>query len=171
MKKYIFCLIVLLGFNLNLCAQKIALIDMEYILKHIPTYNNATSQLDQKSKNWQNEIGTIMKEAKTMYENYQSSSSRLTTTERAKQEDAIVAKEKNASDLKKKYFGPEGELVKLRENLMKPIQNQVYNAVKSLSESYGYAIVIDRASASSIIFASPNIDISDDVLSKMGYSK
>jgi outer membrane protein len=73
--------------------------------------------------------------------------------------------------LKKKYFGQNGELAKMRENLIKPIQDKIYAAVKALSERYGYSIVLDRATASSIIFANPNIDISDDVLAKMGYSK
>jgi glutamate 5-kinase len=106
-----------------------------------------------------------------MYTSYQNKMSRLSDAQKKVQEDAIVAKEKSAAELKRKYFGPDGELAKLRQNLIKPIQDQIYNAAKALSERYGYSIVIDRASASSIIFASPSIDISEDVLAKMGYSK
>jgi outer membrane protein len=170
MKKSILSLLLLLGFSISVCAQKIVLIDTEYILKNVPAYNNATSQLNQNSKKWQAEVEAVSKQAKAMYTSYQSKT-RLTAAQKTAQENAIVAKEKSASDLKRKYFGPEGELAKMRENLMKPIQNQIYEAVKSLSERYGYSLVVDRATASSVIFASPSIDISDDVLAKMGYSK
>lgn len=171
MKKSILSLILLLGFTMSVCAQKIVLIDTEYILKNIPAYSKATAQLEQNSQKWQNEVQALSNEAKTMYTSYQNKMSRLSDAQKKVQEDAIVAKEKSAADLKRKYFGPDGELAKLRQNLIKPIQDQIYNAAKALSERYGYSIVVDRASASSIIFASPSIDISEDVLAKMGYSK
>ena len=136
-------------------AQKFALIDMEYILKNIPAYEMTNEQLSQVSKKWQNEVEAIQQEAQNMYKNYQS--------------DLVFLSE--AQDLKRKYFGPEGELYKKRESLMKPIQDEVYNAVKEISEDKGYQIVWDRASAMSIIFASPKIDISNEVLIKLGYSK
>ncbi len=88
---------------------------------------------------------------------------------KAKQE-AIMNKEKEASELKKKYFGPEGELFKKREALMGPIQEEIYNAVKEVSDLRGYSLVLDRASNSGIIFGSPKIDISNEVLKKLGYS-
>ena len=81
-----------------------------------------------------------------------------------------MQKEKEASDLKKKYFGPEGELFKKRESLMSPIQEEIYNAVKSISEVRGYSMVIDRASDNGMIYASPKIDISKEVLEKLGYN-
>lgn len=171
MKKSILFVVMLLGFTMSVCAQKIVLIDTEYILKNIPAYSKATAQLEQSSKKWQAEVQALSNEAKTLYTNYQNKSSRLSDAQKKVQENAIVAKEKSAADLKRKYFGPEGELAKLRESLVKPIQDQIYNATKAVSERYGYSIVVDRASASSIIFASPNIDISEDVLAKMGYSK
>src|SRR5574344_1364114 len=171
MKKSILFLVMLLGFTMYVCAQKIVLIDAEYILKNIPAYTKATAQLDQNSKKWQSEVQALSNDAKTLYTNYQNKQSRLSDAQKKLQENAIVAKEKSAADLKRKYFGPEGELAKLRDNLVKPIQDKIYNATKQLSERYGYSIVIDRASASSIIFASPGIDISEDVLAKMGYSK
>ena len=81
-----------------------------------------------------------------------------------------MAKEKEAGELKRKYFGPEGELFKKRESLMKPIQDEIYNAVKDIADNKGYSVVWDRASATSMIYASPKIDISNDILSKLGYS-
>ena len=85
--------------------------------------------------------------------------------------DAIMQKEKEASDLKKKYFGAEGDLYKMREALMGPIQEEIYTAVKEISDLRGYSLVLDRASNSGIIFGSPKIDISNEVLQKLGYSK
>ena len=148
-------------------AQKFALIDMEYILKNIPAYEMTNEQLSQVSKKWQNEVEAIQQEAQNMYKNYQSDLVFLSAEMKTKREEEIVKKEQEAQDLKRKYFGPEGELYKKRESLMKPIQDEVYNAVKDK----GYQIVWDRASAMSIIFASPKIDISNEVLIKLGYSK
>ena len=148
-------------------AQKFALIDMEYILKNIPAYEMTNEQLSQVSKKWQNEVEAIQQEAQNMYKNYQSDLVFLSAEMKTKREEEIVKKEQEAQDLKRKYFGPEGELYKKRESLMKPIQD----AVKEISEDKGYQIVWDRASAMSIIFASPKIDISNEVLIKLGYSK
>ena len=152
-------------------AQKFALIDMEYILKNIPTYEMTNEQLSQVSKKWQNEVEALQQEAQNMYKNYQSELVFLSAEMKTKREEEIVKKEQEAQDLKRKYFGPEGELYKKRESLMKPIQDEIYNAVKEISEDKGYQMVIDRASAMSLIFASPKIDISNEVLLKMGYSK
>ena len=152
-------------------AQKFALIDMEYILKNIPAYEMTNEQLSQVSKKWQNEVEALQQEAQNMYKNYQSELVFLSAEMKTKREEEIVKKEQEAQDLKRKYFGPEGELYKKRESLMKPIQDEIYNAVKEISEDKGYQIVWDRASAMSIIFASPKIDISNEVLAKMGYSK
>ena len=137
-------------------AQKFALIDMEYILKNIPAYEMTNEQLSQVSKKWQNEVEAIQQD---MYKNYQSDLVFLSAEMKTKREEEIVKKEQEAQDLKRKYFGPEGELYKKRESLMKPIQDEVYNAVKEISEDKGYQIVWDRASAMSIIFASPKIRI------------
>ena len=152
-------------------AQKFALIDMEYILKNIPAYEMTNEQLSQVSKKWQNEVEALQQEAQNMYKNYQSELVFLSAEMKTKREEEIVKKEQEAQDLKRKYFGPEGELYKKRESLMEPIQDEIYNAVKEISEDKGYQMVIDRASAMSLIFASPKIDISNEVLLKMGYSK
>lgn len=170
MKKFVLCMMTFWAFCLSASAQKFALIDMEYILKNIPAYERATEQLNQTSKKWQSEVEAVAKEAETLYKNYQSEAVFLSEEQKTQKEEEIVAKEKEAAELKRKYFGPDGELFKKRESLLKPIQDEIYNAVKDISELKGYSVVVDRASAASVIFASPRIDISNDVLSKLGYS-
>lgn len=151
-------------------AQKYALIDMEYILKNVPAYERANEQLNQVSKKWQAEVEALNIEASTMYKSYQNEVVFLSQEQKKAKQEAIMNKEKEASELKKKYFGPEGELFKKREALMGPIQEEIYNAVKEVSDLRGYSLVLDRASNSGIIFGSPKIDISNEVLKKLGYS-
>ncbi len=171
MKKIIVLSCMMLLCSLAGSAQKFALVDMEYILKNIPAYEMTNEQLSQVSKKWQNEVDALQQEAQNMYKTYQSDLVFLSAEMKTKREEEIVKKEQEAQDLKRQYFGPEGELYKKRESLMKPIQDEIYNAVKEISEDKGYQMVIDRASAMSIIFASPKIDISNEVLLKLGYSK
>ena len=168
-------IIVLCGF-IFLCAfageaQKFALIDMEYILKNIPAYEMTNEQLSQISKRWQNEVEALQQEAQNMYKTYQSDLVFLSAEMKSKREEEIVKKEQEAQELKRQYFGADGELYKRRESLMKPIQDEVYNALKEISDDKGYQLVVDRASAMSVFFASPKIDISNEVLLKLGYSK
>ena len=151
-------------------AQKFALMDMEYVLKNIPAYERANEQLNQVSKKWQAEVEALNTQAATMYKNYQNEVVFLSKEQKAAKQEEIMLKEKEAADLKKKYFGPEGELFKKRESLMLPIQEEIYNVVKEISEQRGYSLVLDRASDSAIIFGSPKIDISNEVLQKLGYA-
>ena len=155
---------------LTASAQKFALIDMEYILKNIPAYERADEQLNQVAKKWQAEVDALNTEASTMYKNYQNEVVFLSQEQKQARQQAINDKEKQAADLKRKYFGPEGELFKKRTSLMTPIQEEIYNAVKDICDLRGYSLVLDRASDAGIIFASPKIDISNEVLSKLGYS-
>lgn len=171
MKRIFIALMIAVGISASGFAQKYALVDMEYILRNVPSYEMANEQLNQVSQRWEKEVNEITKEAETMYKNYQSDMVFLTDEQKKKREEEIVAKEKEATDLRYKYFGPEGELYKKRQSLMKPIQEDVYNAVKAVAEEKGYQTVFDRASSQSIVFASPRIDISNDVLGKLGYSK
>jgi outer membrane protein len=143
---------------------------MEYILKNIPAYERANEQLNQVSKKWQAEVDALTQEAQTLYKNYQSEAVFLSNEQKTQREEAVVAKEKEAAELKRRYFGPEGELYKKRESLMAPIQDEIYNAVKDISDMKGYSLILDRASDSGIIFANPKIDISNEVLSKLGYN-
>ena len=168
MKKILF-IIAFVASAISVNAQKFALLDMEYILKNIPAYERANEQLNQVSKKWQAEVEGINTEAQTMYKNYQNESAFLSKEQKKAKQDAIMKKEQEASELKHKYFGPEGELYKKRSSLMGPIQDEIYNVVKDIADMRGYQLVLDRASDSGIIFGSPKIDISDEVLSKLGY--
>ena len=152
-------------------AQKFALIDMEYILKNIPAYEMANEQLSSISKKWQAEIENVQQEAQNLYKTYQADLVFLSAEMKTKREAQIVSKEQEAQELKRKYFGTDGELYKKRESLIRPIQDEIYNAVKEISEKQGYAVIVDRASAMNIIYASPKIDISSEILAKLGYSK
>ena len=169
MKKLLFIAVMLVS-ALGMSAQKFALVDMEYILKNIPAYERANEQLAQVAKKWQAEVDAMGTEVQTLYKNYQNESVFLSQEQKKARQEAILAKEKEASELKKKYFGPEGELFKKRTSLMTPIQEEIYNAVKDISELRGYSLVLDRASDTGIIFASPKVDISNEVLTKLGYS-
>ena len=169
MKKMILMLMMAVA-AITVHAQKYALVDMEYILQNVPAYERANEQLNQVSKKWQAEVEALNLEASTMYKNYQNEVVFLSQEQKKAKQDAIMQKEKEASDLKKKYFGPEGELYKKREALMTPIQEEIYNAVKEIADLRGYSLVLDRASNAGIIFGSPKIDISNEVLQKLGYS-
>ena len=168
--KKIIMFIVLCASAMSMQAQKFALMDMDYILKNIPAYERANEQLAQVSKKWQAEVDALNTEAQTMYKNYQNEVVFLSAEQKKAKQDAIMEKEKQAVDLKKKYFGPDGELFKKRNALMTPIQDEIYNAVKDIADQRGYQLVLDRASDTGIIFGSPKIDISTEVLQKLGYS-
>ena len=169
MKKILaICTLALMAITAH--AQKFALMDMEYVLKNIPAYERANEQLNQVSKKWQAEVESLNTQAATMYKNYQNEVVFLSKEQKAAKQEEIMLKEKEAADLKKKYFGPEGELFKKRESLMSPIQEEIYNVVKEISEQRGYSLVLDRASDSAIIFGSPKIDISNEILQKLGYA-
>jgi outer membrane protein len=170
MKKIMLVLVLTMSV-LTMSAQKFALMDMEYILKNVPAYERANEQLEQISKKWQAEVEALNTESSTMYKNYQNELVFLSQEQKKTKQEQIMSKEKEASDLKKKYFGPEGELFKKRQALMSPIQEEVYNVVKEISESRGYSLVLDRSSDQGIIFGSPKIDISNEVLQKLGYAK
>lgn len=170
MKKVTLTIIIALTGMITAQAQRFALIDMEYILKHIPAYEQANRQMESLSQQYQKEIEAKGQEAKSLYEAYQQSASTLSDSQRTEKENAIVAKEKEAADLRARYFGPEGEMAKKQKELITPIQDAIYNAVKTVATQQGYDVVFDRASDQSMIFASPRIDISNEILSKLGYS-
>ncbi|MDE5842256.1 MAG: OmpH family outer membrane protein [Muribaculaceae bacterium] len=171
MKKYLLLAVIALATALGASAQKFALVDMDYILRNVPAYEMANEQLNQVSQRWEKEVNNLAKEAETLYKNYQADMVFLTDDQKKKREESIVAKEKEVTDTRYKYFGPEGELYKKRQSLMKPIQEDVYNAVKAVAEEKGYQVIFDRASSQSIVYATPRIDLSNDVLAKLGYSK
>lgn len=170
MKKIFLSLLFVALFSVAASAQKFALIDMEYILKNVPSYEMANEQLNQLSQRWQKEVEAVTQESDQMYKQYLSDKVFLTEEQVKKREEEIVAKEQQATELRYKYFGPEGELYKKRQTLMKPIQDDIYNAVKKLSEERGYQAIFDRASSANIIYASPRIDVSNEVLAKLGFA-
>ena len=171
MRRLLIAAIAVLSCYAAMWAQKFALVDMEYVLKNIPAYEMANEQLNQVSLRWQKEVDDLAKEAQALYKNFQNDMVFLTDDQKKKKEEEIMAKEKAVTELRYKYFGPQGELFKKRKSLIKPIQDDIYNAVKKVSEERGYQVIFDRASSQSIIFASPKIDISNEVLAKLGYSK
>lgn len=171
MKKSIVLTLVLAAMcAVGAAAQKFALVDMEYILKNYPQYEMANEQLNQLSQRWQKEVEAKSAEAEQLYKQYQADMVYLTAEQKKSRENDVLQAEKSATELKYKYFGPEGELYKKRQSLMEPIQDEIYNAVKKLSEERGYQCIFDRASSANIIYASPRIDISNEVLDKLGYS-
>lgn len=151
-------------------AQKYAFVDSEYILSNIPTYESAQEQLDQISIQWQKEIEAIYSEIDKMYKEYQAEKVLLSEEMKTKRENDIIEKEKSAKDLQKKYFGKDGELYKKRQELIKPIQDEIFNAVKELAEEGNYAIIFDTAGGGlSMLYTDPKYDKSDDILEKLGY--
>ena len=152
MKSVIIAVAALFACTATASAQKYALMDMEYILKNIPAYERANEQLEQVSKKWEAEVEALNTEAQTMYKNYQNEVVFLSQEQKRDRQEAIMKKEKQAAELKQKYFSPEGELYKKREALMNPIQDEIYNAVKEIAEYRGFSLVIDRSSNSGIIY-------------------
>lgn len=150
-------------------SQKFAYVDTDYILKNIPSYQAAQAQLDKISVDWQKEIENIYAQVDKLYKDFQAEKVLLTEEMKSKRENDIVNKEKEAKDLQKKYFGKEGDLYKKRQELVKPIQDEVFNAVKEIASEGNYAIVFDTAGSLNMLYTDPKLDKSDDVLKKLGY--
>jgi|SRR5208337_950294 len=150
-------------------AQKFAYIDTEYILNNIPSYKSAQDQIDKLSSEWQKDIEAKYSEIDKMYKNFQTEKVLLTDDMKTKREDEIVKKEQDVKDLQKKYFGKDGMLFKKRQELVKPIQDEVYNAVKELAVEQGYAVIFDTSSNTGILYSNPKNDKSDEILQRLGY--
>jgi outer membrane protein len=166
--------IILLFFSVLLIstagyAQKFAYVDTDYILNNIPEFNQAQDKLDAISKEWQTEIEGIYAEVDKMYRDYQSQEVLLTDEMKKKREDAIIEKEKSAKELQKKRFGPNGDLYTKRQELMKPLQDKVYDAIQQLAANSKYAVIFDSSSDLIMLYANPNLDKSDKILENMGY--
>ena len=148
--------------------QSIAYIDMQYILKNLPQYEQANEQLTMLSKRWQKEIDAAQQEARVLATNYQTEQIFLNETLRAQREQEIVAKEQEVLELKRKYFGQDGELYKKREALIKPIQDEIYNAIQDLANEKRIDVIKDRSADPALIYMSSKLDVSDQVLRKLG---
>jgi len=151
-------------------AQKYAFVDTEYILNNIPSYKAAQDQLDQLSADWEAEIKSMYDEVEMLYRSYQNDAVLLTQEMKKKREDQIIEKEKQAKDLQNKYFGREGDLFKKRQELIQPIQDEIYNAVKELALEGNYAVIFDTAGSLTMLYTNPRYDLSDDVLDRLGYT-
>ena len=150
-------------------AQKFAYVDTDYILKKIPEFNQAQDKLDALSADWQKEIENKYADVDQMYRSYQQEQVLLTDEMKVKREEAIIKKEKGAKDLQQKYFGPEGELYIKRQELIKPIQDKIYNAIQQLAANNKYAIIFDSSSDLIMLYKNNNLDKSDKVLDLLGY--
>lgn len=171
MKKIILPILLVLAGYCSASAQKYCIIDSKYILEKIPDYKTAQNQLDVISKNWQTEVDNKMKEVDRMYKSYQAERAMLNDDMRKKREDEITNKEKAAKDLQKQYFGYEGELFKKRQELVKPVQDKVYNAVQKMATARAFDLVLDKAGGVTMFYADPKLDRSDEVLKSLGITK
>jgi outer membrane protein len=158
-----FLCVGILGFS-----QKYAIIDTRYILDKMPEYKTAQKQLDDVAASWQKEVDTKQAELDGMYKNFEAEQVMLSDELKKKREDQLFNKEKEVRDLQRKRFGFEGDLFKKRQELIKPIQDKVYNAVQKMAVSRGYDIVLDKSEGITIIFADPKLDKSEDVLKDLG---
>jgi outer membrane protein len=161
--------LILVTFVSFLFAQKYAYVDTEYILNNIPAYETAKIQLDDLAAAWKKEIDQKKAEIDKMYADYQAERILLTEELRAKREQEIMQKEREMRDLQQKYFGKDGMLFKKREELIKPLQNDIYNAIKEIAQEGSFAVIFDTANSPNMIYTDPRYDKSDDVLKKLGF--
>lgn len=168
--RYSLCIIAALLLSGTAFAkdQSIAYIDMQYILKNLPQYEQANEQLTMLSKRWQKEIDATQQEARVLLSNYQTEQIFLSDAMKQQREEEIVQKEQQVLELKRKYFGQDGELYKKREALIKPIQEEIYNAIQELASEKKIDLVKDRSADPSLIYMSSKLDVSDQVLIKLG---
>jgi len=171
MKKLILTACLLVGMAIGANAQRFAMVDMEYIMRNIPRFETAEEQLNQVSRRWQAEVEAAMQEVQQLYRNFQTELVFLSEAMRVQREEEIIARERAANELRRRYFGQDGELFRMRENLMRPIQEDIYNALQEIVNERGLDMVFDRSSAMHIIIAAPRLDISDDVLRALGYAR
>jgi outer membrane protein len=155
---------------LQVNAQKFAYVDTQYILDNIPEFAEAQAQLDELSNQWQAEIEAKFTEIDKMYKDYQTQAVLLPDDMKKKKEQEIVDKEKEAKNLQRQRFGKDGDLFKKRQELVKPIQEKVYNAIQELATNNNYAVVFDKGGSLTMMYANPKYDISDEVLDNLGAS-
>lgn len=167
--KRVFLFAVALIFATLTFGQKYAYVDTEYILNNIPVYESAKTQLEDLTKEWKKEIDAKKASIDQMYQNYQSERILLTEELRAKREDEIMKKEQELKQLQQKYFGESGILYKKREELIKPIQDDIYNAIKEIATEGNFAVIFDTANNLNMLYTDPRHDKSDEVLRKLGY--
>ena len=168
MKKFFLLAICTSVLSLASTAQRWAVIDSKYILEKVPEYKAAQKKLDQFSDQWQQEVDQKQAAMDKMYKDYDAEQVMLSDVLKKKREDELYNKEKELRDLQKKHFGFEGDLFKKRQELIKPIQDKVYNAVQKLAVDQHYDIILDKSEGITVIFADPKLDRSDEVLRNLG---
>lgn len=168
MKKLFFIAVLFLSFSVAGNAQKYAFVDSQYILENIQDYLDAQEKLDALSLEYQKEVEVKFAEIDKMYKKFQAESVLLPDEMKKQKEEEIVKKEKEAKDMQKKHFGKDGDLFKKRQELIKPIQDRVFNAVEEIATKKSYAFIFDKAGTISILYADPKLDLSDDVLKQLG---
>jgi outer membrane protein len=169
MKKIILTIGVVFTLIVAANAQKFAFIDSEYIMDNIPSFSAAQEQLNQLSSQYQKELESMHAEIEQMYGDFQAESVLLSEDMKRKREDVIISKEKDYKQLQRKYFGPSGDLFKKRQGLVKPIQDDIFNAVQDIANEGSYAVILDKADGTTLFFTNPRYDLSDQVLQKLGY--
>ncbi|MBO7488938.1 MAG: OmpH family outer membrane protein [Bacteroidales bacterium] len=167
MKRLLFIFVFLLP--MAVWAQKYACVNTEYILSNIPDYSRAQSQLDKQAANWQKELEQKFQEIDRLYKTYQQEAYLLPDNLKRKREEEIKAKENEAKELQNKYFGPGGDLDKKRAELMKPIQDRVYNAIERIANEKSYAFILDKSGSATLLYVNAKYDVSDLVLDMLGY--
>jgi len=168
MKKIVFLILFAAGISLTAAAQRYAIVDTKYILDKMPDYKTAQKQLDQTSVAWQKEIDDKQAALDKMYKDYEGEQAMLSEELKKKREDELFNKEKEVRDLQRKRFGFEGDLFKKRQELIKPIQDKVYNAIQKIAVNRMYDFILDKSEGITVIFADPKLDKSDDVLKELG---
>ncbi|MBC7830238.1 MAG: OmpH family outer membrane protein [Chitinophagaceae bacterium] len=168
MKKILLVLYSIFIFGIGAFAQRYAIVDTKYILDKMPDYKEAQKKLDQFSEQWQKEIDTKQVELDRMYKNFEAEQVLLSDELKKKREDELFVREKELRDLQRQRFGFEGDLFKRRQDLVKPIQDKVYNAIQKIAVNRQYDFILDKSEGITIIFADPKLDRSEDVLRELG---
>jgi outer membrane protein len=168
MKNFFLAVIFLLFIGNQANAQRYAVIDSKYILEKLPEYKEAQKKLNQFSEQWQQDVDLKQAEMDKMYKNYDAEQVMLSDELKKKREDELYNKEKELRDLQKKYFGFEGSLFNKRQELIKPIQDRVYNAVQKLAVEKQYDFILDKSEGITVIFADPKLDKSEDIIRNLG---
>lgn len=168
LKKYALALLVVFSTSAGF-SQKVGYVDTEYILRNIPEYEEAQKELDKLSIEWQKQLERRYAEIDKLYKNYQAEQILLTDEMKTKREEEILKKEKEAKEYQKQKFGVDGELFQKRQELVKPIQDKIYNAISEVANVGGLDIIFDKSSGLTMLYTNPKLNKSDAVLKKLGY--
>lgn len=168
MRQLLIAAAIFLGFGLSASAQKYGYVDSQYILEKMPEYKDAQKKLDDLSASWQKEAEAKLTEIDKMYKDYQKEQILLPEDMKVKRQDDIAAKERELKDFQKAKFGVNGELFTKRQELVKPVQEKIYKAIKEVAEQGSYAFIFDKSGSSNILYADPKNDKTEAVIKKLG---